>query len=91
MRRALKAARGAGEAVSIGLLVPFLVCAADDVIHANNRGAAMMEQYKHAQAMEEFRRVTVGAPGWAPGFVNLGLAALYARDMTAAKESRTTR
>jgi len=87
MRRAIHAARGAGEVVSIGLLVPFLVCAADDVIHANNRGAALMEQYKHTQAMEEFRRVTAGAPGWAPGFVNLGLAALYTRDIEGAKEA----
>ncbi len=59
----------------------------DEVIHANNRGAALMEQYKHSQAMEEFRKVTEGAPGWAPGFANLGLAALYAREPAAAKES----
>jgi len=52
----------------------------DDVIHASNRGAALMEQYKHAQAIEEFKKVTAGAPGWAPGFVNLGLAEFYARD-----------
>ena len=59
----------------------------DNVIHANNRGAALMEQYKHIQAMEELRKVTEGAPLWAPGFVNLGLAALYSRDTAAAKES----
>jgi len=59
----------------------------DDVIRANNRGAAMMEQFKHAQAEEEFRKVTAGAPGWAPGFVNLGLAALYARDAAGAKSA----
>ena len=87
MRRAVRTSRGALDAVLIGLLIPLLVCAADDVIHANNRGAAMMEQYKHAQAVEEFRRVTLGAPAWAPGFVNLGLAALYARDIEAAKEA----
>ena len=63
------------------------VASLDDVIHANNRGAAQMEQYKHAQAMEEFRKVTEGAPGWAPGFVNLGLAALYSRETAAAKEA----
>jgi Flp pilus assembly protein TadD len=59
----------------------------DDVIRANNRGAALMEQFKHAQALEEFRKVTAGAPGWAPGFVNLGLAALYARDAAGAKSA----
>ncbi|HEU4403258.1 MAG TPA: FG-GAP-like repeat-containing protein, partial [Candidatus Polarisedimenticolia bacterium] len=52
----------------------------DEVIHANNRGAAFMEQFRHAQALEEFSKVTAKAPGWAPGFVNLGLAAFYARE-----------
>ncbi len=54
-------------------------------IQANNHGAARMEQYKHTQAMEEFGRVTGLAPSWAPGFVNLGLAALYAREMEKAE------
>jgi tetratricopeptide (TPR) repeat protein/predicted nucleotidyltransferase len=57
----------------------------DDLLRANNRGAALMEQFKSAQAMEEFSRVTALAPGWAPGFVNLGLAALYSRQMEAAE------
>jgi tetratricopeptide (TPR) repeat protein len=57
------------------------------VIRANNRGAALMEQYKHAQAMEEYARVTGWAPRWAPGFVNLGLAALYARENARAAEA----
>ncbi len=52
----------------------------DDAIRANNRGAALMEQFKHAQAAEEFLKVTKGAPTWAPGFVNLGLACFYNRD-----------
>jgi Flp pilus assembly protein TadD len=59
----------------------------DDVIRANNRGAALMEQFKHALALEEFRKVTAGAPAWAPGFVNLGLAALYARDAAGAQSA----
>jgi Flp pilus assembly protein TadD len=53
---------------------------AEEVIRANNRGTALMEQFKHAQAEEAFASVTAAAPGWAPGFANLGLAAFYARD-----------
>jgi len=53
----------------------------DALFAANNRGAALMEQYKPAQSIEEFTKVTTLAPGWAPGQVNLGLAALYARQM----------
>ena len=53
---------------------------------ANNRGAALMEQYKPAQALEEFVKVTTLAPGWAPGHANLGLAALYARQMDRARQ-----
>src|SRR5206468_5045584 len=48
-------------------------------------GAALMEQFKHAQAEEEFRKVTRLAPRWAPGFANLGLAAFYARDHEVAR------
>jgi Tfp pilus assembly protein PilF len=47
----------------------------------NNRGAALMEQFKPAQALEAFARVVAIAPAWAPGQVNLGWAALYARQM----------
>jgi len=54
---------------------------------ANNRGAALMEQYKPAQALEEFAKVTAIAPDWAPGQANLGLAALYARQMDRAVEA----
>jgi len=57
----------------------------DDLFRANNRGAALMEQFKSTQAIEEFTKVTVVAPGWAPGFVNLGLASLYARQMERAE------
>ncbi|HKB07468.1 MAG TPA: FG-GAP-like repeat-containing protein [Candidatus Polarisedimenticolia bacterium] len=59
----------------------------EDVIRANNHGAALMEQYKHAQAREEFSKVTRDAPAWAPGFVNQGLAALYARETAAARQA----
>jgi Tfp pilus assembly protein PilF len=53
---------------------------ADQVIRANNRGAALMEQFKHAEALQVFTAMVDQAPGWAPGFVNQGLAALYARE-----------
>ncbi|HUD72683.1 MAG TPA: FG-GAP-like repeat-containing protein, partial [Dongiaceae bacterium] len=59
----------------------------EDLYHANNRGAALMEQYRSAQAMEEFSKVTDLAPGWAPGQANLGLAALYARQTDTAEKA----
>src|SRR5262249_7155264 len=54
--------------------------AAEEAIRANNHGVALMEQFKHSQAIDEFDKVTAKAPGWAPGFANLGLACLYARE-----------
>ncbi|HET6278862.1 MAG TPA: tetratricopeptide repeat protein, partial [Candidatus Polarisedimenticolia bacterium] len=52
-----------------------------DPIHDNNRGVALMEQFKHGEAVAAFRLVTAAAPAWAPGFANLGLAALYAHQI----------
>ena len=99
--RGILAGRGVLAAAVVGSVAAALMCAGavtpgtpagattaiDDVIRANNRGAALMEQFKHAQAVDEFKKVTAGAPGWAPGFVNLGLAALYARDAAGAKSA----
>jgi len=79
-----------GAAATALLLLPALLkpgTDANEVFHANNRGAALMEQFKHQQAMDEFGRVTELAPGWAPGFVNLGLASLYARQMERAESA----
>ncbi|MGH9750241.1 MAG: FG-GAP-like repeat-containing protein [Candidatus Polarisedimenticolia bacterium] len=59
----------------------------EEVIRANNRGAALMEQFKHREAMQVYATVTAKAPGWAPGFVNRGLAAFYARVMGPAEEA----
>jgi Flp pilus assembly protein TadD len=61
--------------------------AAEEVIRANNRGAALMERFQHSQALEAFAPVTAKAPGWAPGFVNLGLAALYTRENARAAQA----
>jgi Tfp pilus assembly protein PilF len=74
------AALGAALAFAAGAASTPPGGAIDDAIRANNRGAALMEQFKHAQAAEEFLKVTKGAPSWAPGFVNLGLAYFYNRD-----------
>ena len=57
----------------------------DEVLRQNNHGAALMEQYKPAQAVEAFTQVTDLAPGWPSGFVNLGLAAFYARQIDRAR------
>jgi Tfp pilus assembly protein PilF len=51
------------------------------LFQANNRGAALMEQFKPAQAIDAFAKVVEIDPAWAPGQVNLGWAALYARQM----------
>ncbi len=65
------------------LLAPQAVL--EDILRANNRGAALMEQFKHSQALVEYAKVTAGAPRWAPGFVNLGLAAFYTREIPRAE------
>jgi Flp pilus assembly protein TadD len=79
----LAAASSSGPAVarpagSTALLAPG--ADREEILRANNRGAALMEQFRHAQALAEFQKVTSLAPRWAPGFANLGLAALYARE-----------
>ncbi|MFQ5876976.1 MAG: FG-GAP-like repeat-containing protein [Acidobacteriota bacterium] len=102
MATGLRRFRGGAPAVLVGSTVAaaglFFVWAAgrngprtgadpEAVIRANNRGAALMEQFKHARAIEEFGKVTAAAPRWAPGFVNLGLAALYVRDAERAEKA----
>jgi len=59
----------------------------EEVMRENNHGAALMEQFKHAQAQSAYEKVTGMAPGWAPGFANLGLAALYAHDHERARRA----
>lgn len=70
---------------AIGIGLPKNSTATPDPIRDNNRGVALMEQFKHAEAVAAFERVTAAAPDWAPGFANLGLAALYARQIDEAE------
>ena len=79
------AAVRAGADSAQRLLAPQAVL--EDILRANNRGAALMEQFKHTQALEEYAKVTAGAPRWAPGFVNLGLSAFYAREIPRAEQA----
>ncbi len=84
------AALGAAGVATSGTAAPLPLpqgAVAEEAIRANNRGTALMEQFQHAQAMEAFSKVTAQAPGWAPGFVNLGLAALYARENARAAQA----
>jgi tetratricopeptide (TPR) repeat protein len=78
---ALTVAAGLLGSAAIGIGLPKKSAEPPDPIRDNNRGVALMEQFKSGEASEAFRRVTVAAPGWAPGFANLGLAALYARQI----------
>ncbi len=76
---ALTVAAGLLGSAAIGTGLRKQDAAPADPIRDNNRGVALMEQFRHGEAMAAFRRVTAAAPEWAPGFANLGLAAHYAR------------
>jgi cytochrome c-type biogenesis protein CcmH/NrfG len=78
---AVTVAAGLLGSAAIGTGLPNKPAAPPDPIQENNRGVALMEQFKHGEAMAAFRLVTAAAPAWAPGFANLGLAALYARQI----------
>jgi len=62
-----------------------------------NRGAALMEQYLYADAVEAFVKVVEGAPDWTAARFNLGLAYLNKQgkqeqkdDLSAAREAFET-
>lgn len=50
---------------------------AEEVIYRNNRGTALLDQYKFKEAIEEFRAVVEKYPDVTPGWVNLGIAYFY--------------
>lgn len=53
---------------------------ADDagkIVYWNNRGAALLDQFKFKEAVEEFRRIVDSFPEVTPAWVNLGIAYFY--------------
>lgn len=52
-----------------------------------NRGAALLEQYRYAQAAEAFEKVVAAAPAWGAARFNLGLAYLNMQEDAGAKEN----
>ncbi|GAB4246185.1 MAG: hypothetical protein Kow00109_22280 [Acidobacteriota bacterium] len=53
---------------------------ADDagkIIYWNNRGAALLDQFKFKEAVEEFRKIVEAFPEVTPAWVNLGIAYFY--------------
>lgn len=45
-----------------------------DVLKAHSLGAAHMDRYEYAEAVEQFRKVHNLAPGWIAGAINLAIA-----------------
>ncbi len=52
-----------------------------------NRGAALLEQYRYADAAQMFERVLKAAPNWSAARFNLGLALLNMQEQAGAKEN----
>jgi tetratricopeptide (TPR) repeat protein len=50
----------------------------------NNLGVALMEQYKHEEAMREFRKAIERDPNFALAQINLAIAAYFQRDIPTA-------
>jgi Tfp pilus assembly protein PilF len=50
----------------------------------NNIGVAYLEQYKHEEAMKEFRKAIERDPNFALGQINLAIAAYFQRDIPTA-------
>ena len=54
-----------------------------------NRGAALLEQYRYAEAAQVFEQVVKAAPSWTAARFNLGLALLNMQEEAGATESLT--
>src|SRR5438045_3227977 len=50
----------------------------------NNIGVAYMEQYKHEEAVKEFKQALARDPNFAIGQINLAIASYFLRDIPAA-------
>ena len=58
-----------------------------EALSAFNRGAALLEQYKYADAAESLERVMAVAPDWSAARFNLGLAYLNMQEDASASDS----
>jgi len=54
-----------------------------------NRGAALLEQYRYAEAIDVFEKVSGAAPAWTAARFNLGLAYLNMQDEAGATKNLT--
>lgn len=59
--------------------------AREDAYRANNIGVALLEQYKHKEAADAFKRALQLEPGLAPARINLGIAYFNMPDLPAAQ------
>lgn len=64
---------------------PFIV--SEDAYRANNIGVALLEQYKHKEAVEQFEKALRLKPDLALAKVNLAIALYNAQDLKRAKEA----
>ena len=87
MRRALAAAAAAGGCLAAGSAPK--PDAREQAYRANNRGVALLEQFKAQDAVAAFREALTLAPDLALARVNLAIALLNAPDLPGAdKEAR---
>jgi tetratricopeptide (TPR) repeat protein len=64
---------------------PPKVSAREDAYRANNIGVALLEQYKHKEAADAFKRALQLEPGLALARINLGIALFNLPDLPAAQ------
>src|SRR5678815_2900057 len=57
----------------------------EDAYRANNIGVALLEQFKHKEAADAFRRALQLEPGLALARINLGIALFNVPDLPAAQ------
>ena len=59
----------------------------EDGYRANNRGVALLEQYRFDAALAELQKAVALLPRYAQARINLAIAQLYAPDLAAARRS----
>jgi tetratricopeptide (TPR) repeat protein len=65
--------------------VPAKTTAREDAYRANNLGVALLEQFKHKEAADAFKRALQLAPDLAVARINLGIALFNVPDLAAAQ------